>query len=163
MASLKQSYVIRIQYDAPDGSNIGEAPSGGSESGKGKAEAKGVPNVTPAAVIKPFVSTVLQMETQRINTITGSGQLARKQELINSATQTGVDIVTKAIGGASVAASLGLAAGPVGAVVGVAVAAVSKALEIVAKVEDLNNKQKVENTAIAATKARAGLSWGRSR
>lgn len=163
MASDKQSYVIRIQYDTPDGSPAGEAPDRGADSGKGKADVKQTPNVTPAAVIQPFVSTALQMQTQRVNTVTGSGQLARKQQLINSITSTAVDMGTKALGGASVAASLGMAGGPVGAAVGVAMAAVSECLKIATSMADLKNKQEVENTAIAATRARAGISWDRSR
>ena len=165
--SNKQSYIIRIRYDTPDGSSVGEAPDSGVDNGKGKAESKQEPKVTPASIVTPFVKmgmqTGMQMQSQYINTVTGSGQLARRQELINGLVSTTVDVATNAMTGASVAASLGLAAGPVGAVAGIAIAAVSEVFKIATRAADIRNQQEVESTAITATKARAGISWNRSR
>lgn len=159
----KQSYVIRIQYDTPDNSSVGDAPDRGSDGGRAKADEKQDPKITPASIIKPFVSTAMQMQTQQINTITGSGQLSRKQQLINSVASAGVDLGAKVLGGASIAASLGMAGGPVAVAAGIAMTAVSECLKIAASMTDLRNKRVVENTAITATKARAGISWDRSR
>lgn len=109
---------------------------------------------------------MLQMESQRISTVTGSSQLAKKQSLNAAAVKGIMDVGLSAAGGASVAASLGSAIGlstGAGAVIGVAMAALNKALDIAANVADLNNKATVEKSSINATKARASISWDRSR
>lgn len=160
-------YVIRIVYDSPTGGNdtVGDAPiaTGGSSSGSASAQAKPTPGVSAASVLTPFFNTGMQMKTQEINTVTGSGQLAQKQALKNSMMRSVMDASMNALGGAGVAASLGLAAGPIGAAVGVAMSAVSKLLEISTNAMDLRNKQTVENASISATRARASISWDRSR
>ena len=159
----KQSYVIRIQYDTPDGAPTGDVPDNGGGAGRRGAETKTDPKVTPAAIVTPFVRTGMQMQTQYISTVTGSGQLARRQQLINGVVTTATDFANKAVSGATVAASLASVGGPVGVAVGVAMAAVGEALKIATNIADLKNKQEVEKTAINATRARAGISWDKSR
>lgn len=161
-------YIIRILYDTPDGSSVGMAPVESSASGKGSGEAasKPTPGVSAASVISPMLNTGLQMKTQRINTVTGSGQLARKQALTNEVAKSTMDVTMSALGGASVASSLGAAVGitaGAGALVGVAMSAMTKLLDIATSVMDLRNKIEVESSSIAATKARASISWDRSR
>lgn len=161
-------YIIRIFYETPDGSSVGMAPigTGGSSEGSNDAKAKPTPGISAASFISPIVNTGMTYTTQEINTVTGSGQLARKQSLSNAMMKSAMDVSASALGGASVAASVGSAVGmsaAAGGVVGAAIAAISKLLDIATSVADINNKTKVESTAIDATKARATISWDRSR
>ena len=162
-------YIIRIFYDTPDGSSVGTAPTVPSAASQGgnDAKSKPTPSVSAASAVSSMISTGLNtgltMEAQKINTITGSGQLAQKQALVNSVARSTVNAITSAIGGAGVAASLGLASGPVGAAVGLAISAVSKILDIATSMADISNQKLVEGAAINATKARATISWDRSR
>lgn len=160
-------YVIKIKWDnTPDGSSVGDAPLGpsaGGDSGSAKADAKPTPGISAASIVSPLMNTGMQMRMNEINTVTGSGQLARKQSLANTAMRSVMDAGMSALSGASVAASLGLAAGPVGAAIGITMSAVSKVLEIATSVQDLANKQRVESASMNATKARASISWDRSR
>ena len=162
MGNFKQSYVIKIQYGALDGSDVGSAPDTGSESGKARADEKQEPSISPVQIVTPFISTAMQMRTQEVSTVTGSGQLARKQALTNALISTGVAVTSKVVGGAGIASALGVAAGPA-AIVAAAMTAVTKVLDIAASAAEIRNKMEVESTAISATKARAGISWDRSR
>ena len=161
-------YIIRILYETPDGSSVGTAPisSSAADAGRGAAEAKPSPGVSAASAVTSIGNTMLQMESQRISTVTGSSQLAKKQSLNAAAVKGIMDVGLSAAGGASVAASLGSAIGlstGAGAVIGVAMTALNKVLDIAANVADLNNKATVEKSSINATKARASISWDRSR
>ena len=79
----------------------------------------------------------------------------------NSAVQSSVSAVQKGLVGRSVAASFG--ATGVGAVVGLAVGAIQKVLDIAVKAEAIANKIEAESTAINVTKMRAGIAYNRSR
>lgn len=162
-------YIIRILYETPDGSSVGTAPiaSAGNTPGASEAASKAAPTaITTATVLTPMVNAGLQMQTQMINTVTGSGQLARRQSMVNTIAKGTMDAGMSALGGAGVAASLGSALGistGVGAVIGVAMTAMNKLLDIATAAMDIRNKITVESSAISATKARASISWDRSR
>lgn len=162
---MGNEYIIRLFYDTPDGSSVGMAPTDTSAASQGSndAKSKATPGISAASVLSPMINTGLTLKTQQISTVTGSGQLAQKQSLANSAIRSAMSAGMSALGGAGIAASLGLASGPVGAAVGVAMSAVSKMLDIATSFADISNKMKVESSAINATKARGSISWNRSR
>lgn len=161
-------YIIRIFYETPDGSSVGMAPIGtaGASQGSNEAAKKPTPGISAASFISPIVNTGITLKTQEINTLTGSGQLAKKQSFSNAMIKSAMDVGTSAIGGASVAASIGSAVGvsaAAGGVIGAAIAGINKLLDIATAAADISNKKTVESTAISATKARATISWDRSR
>lgn len=164
-------YIIRILYDTPDGSSVGMAPVESSAAGAGgAAPAKPSPAISAGSVASSLASaginTAITMKTQQVNTVTGSGQLARKQSMNNAIAKGASDAIMSGLGGASVAASLGSALGigtGVGAVIGVAMTAVNKVLDIATSMADLQNKATVEKASISATMARGTISWDRSR
>jgi hypothetical protein len=163
-----REYRIVIEYGSlPDesevgGSPISQSPSGGSNQNKDGGNVAGKTIASTIGLAQPFINTALTMRSNEIATVTGSAQLARRQNLINSAVQGSVSALQKGLVGGSVAAALGASTG-VGAVVGIGLAAVQKVLDIAVKAEQIANNIEVESTAINVTKARAGMSYNRSR
>ncbi|MBQ8908331.1 MAG: hypothetical protein IJY71_07085 [Clostridia bacterium] len=160
-----KEYIIRILYENPDGSSVGMAPIGSAAANEGSNEAakKPTPGVSAAsALVNSSVNAITTAASQYVDTVTGSGQLARKQNLVNTAMKGAVDLATSAIGGAGIGAALGAATG-VGALVAVGLSVVNKLLDIATSMADIQNKVTVEKASIAATKARATISWDRSR
>ena len=159
-----KEYIIRILYENPDGSSVGMAPIGSAAANEGSNEAakKPTPGVSAAsALVNSSVNAITTAASQYVDTVTGSGQLARKQNLANTAMKGAADLATSAIGGA-IGAALGAATG-VGALVAVGLSVVNKLLDIATSMADIQNKVTAEKASIAATKARATISWDRSR
>lgn len=163
-----REYKIIIEYGSlPDDSDVGGSPiSSGSPVGKSPAKDGGnVAGKTISSAIgfaQPFINSAMAMRSDEIATVTGSAQLARRQNLINSAVQSSVSAVQKGLVGGSVAAAFGASTG-VGAVVGLTVGAIQKVLDIAVKAEAIANKIEAESTSINVTKARAGIAYNRSR
>lgn len=158
-------YEIRIRYDA-DTQDPGDSPIAGSGGGKGGSTkdpaAKGMTTAGALKVIRPFIDAGMTMRTDYITTVTGSAQLAQRNRLFNSAASASMDLVTSAAAGGGLAAAFGVA-GPAGAAVGLAIGAATKAIDIAVNASKLANKKTVEDTAISAGTARAGISWNMSR
>lgn len=160
-------YEIRIRYDA-DTQDPGDSPIAGSGGGKGPstpgqpAGGKNMATAGAGKIIRPFIDAGLTMRTDYIATVTGSAQLAQRNRLFNSTASAAADLAISSATGAGLAAALGFS-NPVGAVIGVTIGAVNKALDIATKAYALSTKKTVEDTAISAGTARAGISWNMSR
>lgn len=160
--------IIRYDQDLPD---LGDSPiagAGGAPSApKGAAGGTSAPASVGAAAglkaIRPFVDAGMTMRANYVSTVTGAAQLAQRTKLVNSTFSTGLDLATSAASGAGIASALGVAATGPAALVGLAVGGVIKAVEIVTRMAELANKKEVEDTAITAGRARAGISWNMSR
>lgn len=160
--------IIRYDQDLPD---LGDSPiagAGGAPSApKGAAGGAGVPAGIGAAAglkaIRPFVDAGMTMRSNYVTTVTGSAQLAQRTKLVNSTVSTGLDLAASAASGAGIASALGLASTGPAALIGLAVGGVVKAVDIVTRMAELANKKEVEDTAISAGRARAGISWNMSR
>lgn len=163
----KNEYKIIIEYgplpdESENGSAISDLGGGGGVPPPAPNQARRAAVAAVSSVVNPVLNAGLRLHTQQLTTLTGSAQLAQRQSLINGVVNGGVGFAESLLGGATVGAALGIGTGPA-ALVSVAMSAVSKALDIVARAEDLANRQEVENTAINVTRARAGVSWNRSR
>lgn len=163
-------YEIHIIYDQ-NAQAAGDSPIAGSGSVPPSAPSSGegsAPAISPTAgalkVARPFVDTALSMRSQYISTVTGSQQLAQRNQLTNAAVRGGLDLAAGAAAGGGIASALGMSAmaGPA-AIIGAAMAAIGKVLEIAQNAAEIANKMEVENTAISAGRARAGISWNMSR
>lgn len=162
-------YEIHIIYDQ-NAQAAGDSPIAGSGSVPPSAPSSGAgsaPAISPTAgalkVARPFVDTALSMRSQYISTVTGSQQLAQRNQFFTSAVRSGVDLATSAAAGAGIASALGIAATGPAALIGIAVSVIGKVLEIAQNAAEISNKMAVENTAISAGRARAGISWNMSR
>ena len=163
MADHKYEIVIKYE-EIPDGSDVGQAPLASPSVNQKKSSASSV--AFASAIIVPTIQTALSNKSAEIRTVTGSDQLARRQEVINSAVNGAVTLAQSAMGGATVAASfgktLGISTGS-GAILGIVTAVMGKVLDIASRAEQLQNQMKVESTQIAVSRARAGISWNMSR
>ena len=113
-------------------------------------------------IIRPFIDAGLTMRTDYITTVTGSAQLAQRNRLFNSAVSAAIDLGSYAAAGSGLAAAFGVA-GPVGVAVGLAIGVANDAIDIAVNALKLANKKTVEDAAISAGTARAGISWNMSR
>lgn len=163
-------YEILIRYDdLPDGSQNGQAPIAQNTAAQEKKSSTG--NTASAvalasSVIVPTINAALTMQTNEIRTITGSDQLARRQEIVNSTVDGAVTLAQSAIGGATIAASFGKALGistGAGVAMGIVSSLLGKVMDIAVKTQDIQNRMQAESTQIAVTRARGGITWDMSR
>lgn len=173
------TYEIVIKRPPVEGNTSGISPSpagniatqeGGSVLPESQASrtAKTAALKVSTQVVQSVVHVYTANKTTEVNVLSGSMQLAQRQQVINSAANAGVNIVTSAL---SSAAMGGLVAGGVGAIGGAILGALEGALgQAISKLTDytinkerLQTERTAENQQIAYMRDRAGVFYNQSR
>lgn len=156
----KNTYKLIIEVG--DGASA-TSPIASGESGKDKSSGKtGIGLLTVYSAIQPFIQKTESMILNNVQTSTGSNEITQRTQIAmnvaNFAVKTGISV----LGGAGIASALGLA-GPLGAVVGGALAIGSMVMDYVSNVNTINNKKIIENEQLSVLRGRAGIQYNRSR
>lgn len=156
----KNTYKLIIEVG--DGASA-TSPIASGESGKDKSSGKtGIGLLTVYSAVQPFIQKTESMILNNVQTSTGSNEITQRTQIAmnvaNFAVKTGISI----LGGAGIASALGLA-GPLGAVVGGALAIGNMVMDYVSNVNTINNKRIIENEQLSVLRGRAGIQYNRSR
>lgn len=112
--------------------------------------------------ISVFLNDTKSAISQNIGLITGKTELQERVNFGMQVVQQGVNTYKNAMAGATVFAAAGLSGG-VGAVIGVALSAISFGINTAFKVNQLNIQESLENRQINQTLSRYGAGYNRSR
>lgn len=112
--------------------------------------------------ISVFLDNVKGSISSNIGLVTGKSELQEKVNFGFEIAQQGVNTVKNAAAGASVFAAAGLSSGW-GAVIGVALSAISYGINLAFKQQQLNIQEGIENRQINQTLSRNGAGYNKSR
>ena len=157
----KNTYKLIIEVG--DGASATSPIASGESTGTDKSTAKaGIGLLTVYSAVQPFIQKTESMVLNNVQTSTGSTAITQRTQIAmnvaNFAVKTGISV----LGGAGIASALGIA-GPLGAVVGGALAIGSMVMDYVSNVNEINNKRIIENEQLSVLRGRAGIQYNRSR
>lgn len=159
----KNEYHLIIDINS-EISATGETPSSptGAISSTNSAEqrvANTMKRLVKYEIARPFLNTTKQMIQNNVDTYYGSGELSQR---INFGLSMGTTAYQTAMQGMALSSVLGLTTG-VGVLITSALTLMQKGLEIVARQNEINNKQRLENEQLQILRGRAGVQFNRSR
>lgn len=133
----------------------------GDDKKKDKAMSK-LGKYVASQTISVFLNDVKSSISQNIGLITGKTELQERVNFGMQVAQQGVNTYKNAVAGATVFSAMGLSSG-IGAVVGVALNAISYGINLAFKVNQLNIEENLENRQRNQTLSRFGAGYNKSR
>lgn len=161
---LKNDETTPKSEDAVTGSG-GDIPGmsqAGKDASKQDKAMSAVGKYVASQTISVFLNNVKSGITSNIGLITGKSELQEKVNFGFELAQQGVNTFKNAAAGATLFASAGMS-GPVGAVIGVALSAISYGINLSFKQQQLNIQENLENRQISQTLSRNGAGYNKSR
>lgn len=161
---LKQDEASPKSEDGVTGSGgdvKGMSQAGKDENKKDKA-LSAVGKYVSSQTISVFLGNVKSAISTNIGLKTGKTELQQRINFGMEMAQQGVNTVKNAAAGATMFAAAGMS-GPLGAVIGVALSAISYGINIAFKQEQLNIQENIENRQINQTLSRNGAGYNKSR
>lgn len=161
---LKQDETSPKSEDGVTGSGgdiKGMSQAGTDASKQNKAMASAAKYVA-SQTVSVFLGNVKSSISSNIGLKTGKTELQERINFGMEMAQQGVNTFKNAMAGATVFSALG-ASGPVGAVIGVALSAISYGINIAFKQQQLNIQENIENRQINQTLSRNGAGYNKSR
>lgn len=139
--------------------DVGDGVTGGGNNNEVSKQEKTLASLVRYQVAQPFIQTTKQLILNDVNTYFGSSELSQRIQL---GLDTAHNLYSSAKMGVALGASLGIGA-VAGGVLGVALAATHKILDIAVKQNEINNKTRLENQELNILRGRAGIQFNRSR
>ena len=137
-----------------------------SQAGKdAKKQEKALSNLgkyVASQTVSVFLNDVKGSISSNIGLVTGKTELQERVNFSMEIAQQGVNTFKNATAGATVFATAGLSSG-VGAVIGVALSAISYGINRAFKVQQLNIQENLENRQLSQISSRNGAGYNRSR
>ena len=153
-------YTLTIKFEGADDGG-GQKPPVATKDPVDKTE-KYFAKYISFKAIQPYVSTALQREVSKVSLVTGSEELQQRQEFQFNTLNSAISLGYSMYSGATVAAASGVA-GPIGASIALALAALQKTLEIAHNHSMINLQRMVENEQLELVRTRAGIGLNSSR
>lgn len=157
-----RTYKLEISIDG-----LGDIASNDKqESGKGAVtpnQAKGISALVVYNAVQPIIHKTQQMILDNQATMYASDRQIEQNRLMVEGFNSVVGMGISLMSGASIATSLGIATGGVGAVIGGALFAVNKIMDIAVKQNQIDNQKKVEIDELSLLRGRAGVQFNKSR
>ena len=153
------SYVLTININDTQG---GESPIAGVNDQKQSAT---VPNKTllaAYAAARPFITKTQQMVLNQVQTDYANSELTERTRLGMAIGNKLLDVGVSAAAGQSLATMLGIS-GPLGAVVGAVTAIAGTVMDLMSRVQEIQNKKKIEDEGLQILRGRAGIQFNKSR
>ena len=110
-------------------------------------------------VARPYLSTTKQIIQNDVDTYFGSSELSQR---IGMAMNVGTTIRQSAVQGMTLSSVFGISTGA-GILITGTLTLMQKSFEIMARQNEINNKQKLENEQLQILRGRAGVQFNRSR
>ena len=110
-------------------------------------------------IARPYLSTTKQIIQNDVDTYFGSSELSQR---IGMAMNVGTTIRQSAVQGMALSSVLGISTGA-GILITGTLTLMQKSFEIMARQNEINNKQKLENEQLQILRGRAGIQFNRSR
>ena len=157
----KNTYKLIIEVG--DGASATSPIASGESTGASDKTAKaGIGLLTVYSAVQPFIQKTESMILNNVQTSTGSTAITQRTQMAmnvaNFAVKTGISV----LGGAGIASALGIA-GPLGAVIGGALAIGSFVMDYISNSNEIQNKRIIENEQLSVLRGRAGIQYNRSR
>lgn len=144
------------------GADIDEISKAEKEAKKKEKAMSALRKYVASQTISVFLGNVKGAITSNIGLVTGKAELQERINFGFEVAQQGVNTYKNAAAGATVFSAAGLSGG-VGAVVGVALTAISYGINLAFKQQQLNISENLENRQISQTLSRNGAGYNKSR
>lgn len=156
------AYEINININGDvEAEQTGISKSTGTSNENDKAQ-KQLGKYIASQTIQPFIQEVKTQVTQNVQLITGSSELQNRINLGFEAVQFGVNTYKNAQTGAIITSSMGLGGG-VGIALGLALTAITTAMQIAFNQLQINLQKGMENYQLEQVRSRAGIAYNKSR
>lgn len=144
------------------GSDVPNMSQAGKDASKRDKALSNLGKYVASQTVSVFLNDIKGSVSSNIGLITGKTELQEKVNFGMEIAQQGVNTFKNATAGATIFATAGLSAGA-GAVIGVALSAISYGINRAFRVQQLNIQESLENRQISQTLSRNGASYNRSR
>lgn len=158
------AYEINININGDISSGGGET-EGLSKSNTGSEQEKALKKLgkyISAQTVEPFIANVKNQISQNIELVTGNSELQQRVNFGFEVAQFGVSTYKNAQAGALIGSQLGIGGGA-GAIIGLALTAISTAINIAFKQQQIDIQARLENYQLDQTRSRFGTAYNRSR
>ena len=156
------AYEINININGDvEAEQTGISKSTGTSNENDKAQKK-LGKYIASQTIQPFIQEVKTQVTQNVQLVTGSSELQNRINLGFEAVQFGVNTYKNAQAGAVITSSMGLGGG-VGIALGLALTAITTAMQISFNQLQINLQKRMENYQLEQVRSRAGIAYNKSR
>lgn len=156
------AYEINININGDvEAEQTGISKSTGTSNENDKAQ-KQLGKYIASQTIQPFIQEVKTQVTQNVQLVTGSSELQNRINLGFEAVQFGVNTYKNAQAGAVITSSMGLGGG-VGIALGLALTAITTAMQISFNQLQINLQKRMENYQLEQVRSRAGIAYNKSR
>lgn len=146
-----------VSPNAPPVASAQNAESGTAPQTKSTGTATGAMGAyISATLIKPVISSMVDLVTSQVETATGSKRLQQQADMVKSIVATTTGAVQSTLGGAAVA-------GLVGGVVGLTIYGILQGVNIVSQRVSLSLEHQNEAEELAIARDRAGIQYSGGR
>lgn len=146
-----------VSNNAPPVASSQNAESGTAPQTKSTGTASGAMGAyISATLIKPVISSMVDLVTSQVETATGSKRLQQQADMVKSIVGTTTGAVQAALGGAAVA-------GFAGGVAGLAIYGILQGVNVVSQRVSLSLEHKNEAEELAIARNRAGIQYSGGR
>lgn len=146
---------------------LGDISSSGAvadnEKGTTPKKNDGISALVVYNAVQPIIQKTQQMILDNQSTMYASDRQIEQNRLLMEGFNSVVGFGVSMASGAGIAASLGLASGPVGAIVGASLFVMNKVMDIAVKQNQIDNQRKVEQDELLVLRGRAGVQFNKSR
>ena len=152
-----RTYKLEISIEG-----IGDIANTG-EKEKATSGEKGISALVVYNTVQPIIQKTQQMILDNQATMYASDRQIEQNRLLMEGVNSVVGFGVSMASGAGIAASLGLATGPVGALVGASLFALNKIMDIAVKQNQIDTQKRVELDELSVLRGRAGVQFNKSR
>ena len=153
---------ININGDVDGSQSINGMSSTSSANNETEKAQKRLAKYISSQTIQPFIHEVKSAVSQDIGLITGNSELQERVNFGFQAVQYGVNAYKNVQAGAIIGSQLGIGGG-VGAIIGLAMTAISTSINLMFNQLQIDIKHKLEDYQLAQVRSRAGIAFNRSR